>query len=119
MGWFGEKFGEAIILWNGPFNWLPSSYDLTPFDYFLWGYIKSKIYLNKPKTIAEFGINIQAIIAVISTAMLHRIIENWNERIDVCKKCRDGYLSDILFKSQHNMENSIPFAWFFGVLFQL
>ena len=35
------KFGNAIISKNGPVNWPPRSCDLTPLDFFLWGYIKS------------------------------------------------------------------------------
>ena len=31
-------------------NWPPRSCHLTPFDFFLWGYLKSKIYVNNPTT---------------------------------------------------------------------
>ena len=33
-----EKFGEWIISRNGFVNWPPRSCDLTPLDFFLWGY---------------------------------------------------------------------------------
>ena len=93
------KFGEAIISRNGPFNWPPRSCDLTPLDYFLWGYVKSKVYANNPSTIQELETNIRATIAAIPLEMLHRVIENWTERIEACKKSRGGHLADILFKS--------------------
>jgi len=38
-----EQFGESLISRNGPHNWPPRSCDLTPLDYFLWGYVKSRI----------------------------------------------------------------------------
>ena len=44
-------FGERIISRNGPVNCLPRSCDLTPVDYFLWGYVKSLVYADKPETI--------------------------------------------------------------------
>ena len=34
----------------GDQNWPPRSCDLTPLDFFLWGYLKSKVYVNKPTT---------------------------------------------------------------------
>ena len=37
------KFEERVIARNGPVGWPPRSCDLTPLDYFLWGYIKSMV----------------------------------------------------------------------------
>ncbi|GFV61609.1 uncharacterized protein TNCV_187671 [Trichonephila clavipes] len=35
-----------------PVNWPPRSCDfLTPLDYFLWGYVKSLVYADKPQTL--------------------------------------------------------------------
>lgn len=34
---------------RGPFEWPPRSPDLTPMDYFLWGYLKGKVFKTKPK----------------------------------------------------------------------
>lgn len=31
-------------------NWLPRLYDLTPSNFFLWSYLKSKVYVHKPTT---------------------------------------------------------------------
>ncbi|GFY07698.1 transposable element Tc3 transposase [Trichonephila clavipes] len=33
----------------GPVNWPPRSCDLTPLDNFLWGYVKSLVYADKPR----------------------------------------------------------------------
>ncbi|GFX67644.1 putative transposable element [Trichonephila clavipes] len=35
-----DTFGDRIISRFGPVNWPPRSCDLTPLDYFLWGYVK-------------------------------------------------------------------------------
>lgn len=45
-----EKFDERIISSNGPVNWPPRTCDLTPMDNFLWGYVNSLIYADKPHT---------------------------------------------------------------------
>ncbi|GFW33793.1 hypothetical protein TNCV_4052421 [Trichonephila clavipes] len=36
-----DTFGYRLISCFGPVNWPPRSCDLTPLDYFLWGYVNS------------------------------------------------------------------------------
>ena len=38
--------------------WPPRSPDLTPPDYFLWGYLKGRVYQNKSRTIIALKANI-------------------------------------------------------------
>lgn len=45
-----SKVDPRVICGNGPVDWSPSSCDLTPPDCFLWGYVKSLVYANKPGT---------------------------------------------------------------------
>ncbi|GFT58711.1 putative DD41D transposase [Trichonephila clavipes] len=44
-----DTFGDHLISRFGPVNCPPRCCDLTPLDYFLWGYIKSLVYGTKPK----------------------------------------------------------------------
>ena len=46
-----DEFDEHFILRSVPVNWQPKSCDLTPLDYFLWGYVKAYIYKGKPVSI--------------------------------------------------------------------
>ncbi|GFX96626.1 uncharacterized protein TNCV_244131 [Trichonephila clavipes] len=39
-----DTFGDRLISHFGPMNWPPRSCDLTPLDYFLWGYVKSLVF---------------------------------------------------------------------------
>ena len=39
-----RKLGDRWISKRGPVNWPPRSPDLTPLDFFLWGYVKDKLY---------------------------------------------------------------------------
>ncbi|GFX35946.1 uncharacterized protein TNCV_4214681 [Trichonephila clavipes] len=43
-----DTFGDRLISRFGPVNWPPRSCDLTPLDYFLWGYVKSLVYVDEP-----------------------------------------------------------------------
>ncbi|GFX37144.1 transposable element Tc3 transposase [Trichonephila clavipes] len=48
-----DTFGDRLISRFGPVNWPPRSCDLTPLDYFLWGYVKSLVYADKPRTLDQ------------------------------------------------------------------
>ncbi|GFV77495.1 hypothetical protein TNCV_1070241 [Trichonephila clavipes] len=56
----------------GPVNWPPRSCDLTPLDYFLWGYVKSLVYADKPQTLDRLADNIRRVIADIRPQMLEK-----------------------------------------------
>ncbi|GFV30851.1 transposable element Tcb2 transposase [Trichonephila clavipes] len=42
-----DTFGDHLISRFGPVNWPPRSSDLTPLDYFLWGYVKIPLRRNR------------------------------------------------------------------------
>ncbi|GFX88355.1 uncharacterized protein TNCV_1705751 [Trichonephila clavipes] len=71
-----DTFGERLILRFGPVNWRPRSCDLTRLDCFLWGYIKSLVYADKPQTLDHLEDNIRRVIADIRPQMLEKVIEN-------------------------------------------
>ncbi|GFT66390.1 hypothetical protein TNCV_3208341 [Trichonephila clavipes] len=57
-----DTFGDRLISRFGPVNWPPRSCDLTPLDYFLWGYVKSLVYADKPQTLDHSEDNIRRVI---------------------------------------------------------
>ncbi|GFU50998.1 transposable element Tc3 transposase [Trichonephila clavipes] len=67
-----DTFGDRIISRFGPVNWPPRSCDLTPLDYFLWGYVKSLVYADKPQTLYHLEDNIRRVIADIRPQMLEK-----------------------------------------------
>ncbi|GFV59370.1 hypothetical protein TNCV_4633461 [Trichonephila clavipes] len=77
-----DTFGDRLISRFGPVNWPPRSCDLTPLDYFLWGYVKSLVYADKPQTLDHLEDNIRGVIADIRPQMLEKVIENWTSRLD-------------------------------------
>ena len=48
-----EFFRHKIIALHHPYEWPPRSPDLTPCDFFLWGYLKSKVYQTAPSDIQD------------------------------------------------------------------
>ncbi|GFW20556.1 uncharacterized protein TNCV_1047811 [Trichonephila clavipes] len=60
-----DTFGDRLISRFGPVNWPPRSCDLTPLDYFLWGYVKSLVYADKPQTLDYLEDNIRRVLLPI------------------------------------------------------
>ncbi|GFV62133.1 hypothetical protein TNCV_4109361 [Trichonephila clavipes] len=64
---------DRLISRCGPVNWPPRSCDLTPLDYFLWDYVKSLVYADKPQTLDHLEGNIRRVIADIRPKMLENL----------------------------------------------
>ncbi|GFS71050.1 putative transposable element [Trichonephila clavipes] len=93
-----DTFGDRLISRFGPVNWPPRSCDLTPLDYFLWGYVKSLVYADKPQTLDHLEDNIRRVIADIRLQMLEKVIENWTSRLDYIRASRGSHMPEIIFK---------------------
>ncbi|GFX87674.1 transposable element Tc3 transposase [Trichonephila clavipes] len=93
-----DTFGDRLISRFGPVNWPPRSCDLTPLDYFLWGYVKSLVYADKPQTLDHLEDNIRRVIADIRPQMLEKVIENWTSRLDYIRASCGSHIPEIIFK---------------------
>ena len=49
IGLLHGKFQGRVVSRNGDYNWPPRSSDLTPLFFFLWGYVKDKVYADAPQ----------------------------------------------------------------------
>ncbi|GFY33492.1 DUF4817 domain-containing protein [Trichonephila clavipes] len=93
-----DTFGDRLISRFGPVNWPPRSCDLTPLDYFLWGYVKSLVYADKPQTLDHLEDNIHRVIADIRPQMLEKVIENWTSRLDYIRASHGSPMPEIIFR---------------------
>jgi hypothetical protein len=50
--------------------------DLTPLDFFLWGYLKSKVYFNRPNNLDELRQRIRAKTEHITPEVLERSVQS-------------------------------------------
>ncbi|GFW36648.1 transposable element Tc3 transposase [Trichonephila clavipes] len=87
-----DTFGDRLILRFGPVNWPPRSCDLTPLSYFLLGYVKSLVYVDKPQTLDHLEDNIRRVIADIRPQLLEKVIENWTSRLDYIRASRGSHM---------------------------
>ncbi|GFU15419.1 CCHC-type domain-containing protein [Trichonephila clavipes] len=67
-----DTLGDRLISRFGPVNWPSRSCDLTPLDYFLWGYVKSLAFADKPQTLDHLDDNIRRVIADTRPQMLEK-----------------------------------------------
>ncbi|GFX24552.1 putative DD41D transposase [Trichonephila clavipes] len=93
-----NTFGDRLISRFGPVNWPLRSCDLTLLDYFMWGYVKSLVYADKPQTLDHLEDNIRRVIADIPPQMLEKVIENWTSRLDFIRASRGSPMPKIIFK---------------------
>ncbi|GFX93645.1 putative LOC100569746 [Trichonephila clavipes] len=93
-----DTFGDRLISRFGPVNWPPRSWDLTPLDYFLWGYVKSFVYADKRQTLDHLEDNIRRVIVDIRPQMLEKVIENWTSRLDCIRASRGTPMPESIFR---------------------
>jgi hypothetical protein len=92
-----EKLPGHVTSRNGDQNWPQRSCDLTPCDIFLWGFVKSRVYANKPQTIPELKAEIRCVIGEIEPQLCENVMESFVKRARVCQQSCGGHLSDIVF----------------------
>ena len=96
--WLTEKFGEErLISRNSSFAWPPYSPDLNPLDFFLWGYLKSKVYTSPyPKTAKELKRNIVRECRKITKEVIQSAVNNFNTRMQFLLAKKGAWFEQIL-----------------------
>ncbi|KYN15063.1 hypothetical protein ALC57_12726 [Trachymyrmex cornetzi] len=80
------QFLHRWIRKRGEIEWPARSPDLTPLDYFLWGYLKSKVYAQ-PQNLDELRNRIMQEAALIDRVMIHNVTHFYN-RIAFCQEAQ-------------------------------
>ncbi|KAL2739064.1 transposase [Vespula squamosa] len=75
----------------------PRSCDLTPLDFFLWRFLKSKVYVNKSTITHALKEKIKCCIHEIQPHLCKTVMKNFNKRVRMCQQSREGHLPDMLF----------------------
>lgn len=89
QNWLKSKFGNFFI---NKTKWPPRSPDLNPCDFFLWGYLKARVYNPLPKTINDLKKNIKREIKKIDQDMLEKIFENFKNRCHLILSAEGGHI---------------------------
>ena len=71
---YSSRFGCGI-------EWPPYSPDLNPCDFFLWGYLKDRVYQSRPRSLEALEKAITDEITAISSEMLANVVNGFRKRL--------------------------------------
>ena len=93
MQYLDSQFQNRIISRNSinGIDWPARSPDLNPCDFFLWGYLKSKVFCPKPNTLDDLETNIRREVQRIPPEMITRAVLNIKERALKCVQNNGGH----------------------------
>ena len=75
-------YNRSLLRKRVRFNWPPYSPDLNPLDFYLWGYLKSKVYSNPyPDTVEQLKKNIIRECKKINLDTIKSAIRNFSARM--------------------------------------
>lgn len=86
-------FGDRLVSKN---LWPPRSPDLTSPDFFLWGYLKDRVYKNRPRSLAELREAIRNEISNINEDTLRKTSQNMVRRVQLCMDAGGGHFQHLL-----------------------
>lgn len=92
--WLDQKFPDRWIGRRGPIEWPARSPDLTPPDFFLWGYLKNIVYKDRPSTLDELRDRIEQACAEIPTQMCDRVCKSVVDRLKRCREAKGIQISN-------------------------
>ncbi|GFU68201.1 uncharacterized protein TNCV_39111 [Trichonephila clavipes] len=89
--------GDCRAMFNSTrYPWPPRSPDLTPADFWLWGYLKSRVYLSGPSSLSELKDTIRREVSSIHPDMLHSAVAGFVTRLECLLPCGGGHVEHIL-----------------------
>lgn len=65
--------------------------------FFLWGFLKERVYVNKPQNIEELKQNIRTEIAQLEPETLRNVMQNVLKRAINCQREDGRHLKDVIF----------------------
>ena len=84
--WFLDAtFPNRWIGRDGPIPWPPRSPDITPIDFFLWGYVKDKVFSTPVPDITHLKARITDAFATITEDTLENTWREIDYRLDVLR----------------------------------
>lgn len=81
--WLNKRLPGRWIGRRGPIEWAARSPDLTPLDFFLWGYVKQKVYNKTHKNLDELRASITNVIKSISKETMNKVFLNIQKRLEL------------------------------------
>jgi hypothetical protein len=87
--WLASKFGQKFLAVG---TWPARSPDLNSCDYFLWIFLKDRLYNLMPKTLDDLKINIEREIRNIKQDVLKSTFLNFRKRLNLIIEAKDCHI---------------------------
>ena len=94
-----NMFPGHLISRFGDVPWPPRSPDLSTCDFLFCGYLKSRVYTHKPRTLNDLKEAVRQEIRPIDRQLLARVMDDFKKRLENCIQEDGRYLTDIIFKT--------------------
>lgn len=79
-----ERFPDSWIGTNGPVRWPPRSPCLNPLDYFLWGFMKNKVYDRPVQNVEYLQAKLTEAFQSITPVNIRNAVRNMDRRTSLC-----------------------------------
>lgn len=93
---FLQDHFTGLIANNSETPWPARSPDLTPCDFFLWGFIKDNVYAERVHSLEELKNRVRRAIALITPQMLAKVHLETIKRARVCMAQEGGHIEHLL-----------------------
>jgi len=99
--------GRAAKGGNHLLPWPPNSPDLTPCDFFLWGFVNDSVYVPPlPMSLQELRDRITHALQTITADMINRVWDEFDYRVDLCRVTQDAHIEGLWLT--HNRLGHLP-----------
>ena len=98
--WLRERFGDRLISSKEVHAWPPHSPDLTPMDFFLWGHLKSQVYMSNPKTIEDLKKAVSSAVRRVRPETCRAAVESAQRRAALCLEREGAHLEHVIHHRQ-------------------
>lgn len=96
VDYLDEILPQHWIGTNGFIRWPPRSPDITPMDFFLWGYIKDKVFSTTPQNVEDLKARIQQACNTVTPEMLSNVLNAVPRRARLCIRNRGGHFEHLI-----------------------
>jgi len=79
-----ERYPNRWIGRKGPITWPPRSPDLTPLDFYLWGYLQGVVFEEEPTTREDMENRIRRACEAIPRNVLLSTVVHFQRRLNYC-----------------------------------
>jgi hypothetical protein len=77
-------------------TWPPHSPDATPYDLFVWDYVKDQVYVPPlPASVPELKVRIRTAIETITADMLEKVWNKLDYHVDVCRITKGAHIEHL------------------------